>query len=58
MCKDDTAQALLHKAGIKIMSKYKVFQLKIRAYHILKGPSLSGWMKRAQNSDSETHVKK
>ena len=29
-----------------------------RAIKILSGYNLSGWMKRAQNSDSKPHVKK
>ena len=30
----------------------------VRAIQIQNGYNLSGWMKRAQNSDSKTHVKK
>ena len=30
----------------------------VRAIQIQNGYNLSGWMKRARNSDSKTHVKK
>ena len=54
--KDVTAEASLHKAELKIMSiiHARVFW----AIQVLNGHCLSGQMKRAQNSDFKTHVKK